>query len=251
MPESKEIQFLAADLPLCPRPGNRLPPLPRTIQEYFSLFDNGGDRRVGEASALYLTSTVAASSIRELNPDARIIAIFREPAEFLRSLHLQFRQSRLEDQADFGRALALEDSRREGRHIPRLCFRPAVLLYSQHVRYTEQLRRYRDAFDRDQILVLVYEEFRTDNAAILREVLRFLALDESIPVRPVEANPTVWIRSRLLDELVRRASVGVGPFSSAVKAGVKATVPRATRRTLVNAVQARNVQETCPPRTRA
>ena len=75
-----------------------------------------------------------------------VIAILREPASFLRSLHLQNLQSHYEDQKDLRRALDLEPERREGRSVPRRSQWPQVLLYSEHVRYTEQLRRYDDVF---------------------------------------------------------------------------------------------------------
>ncbi len=63
-------------------------------QEYVALFAGATpEQRVGEASALYLWSRTAAARIAQARPDARIIAILREPASFLRSLHLQFLQT--------------------------------------------------------------------------------------------------------------------------------------------------------------
>ena len=68
----------------------------------------------------YLRSSTAASRIAELQPDARIIAILREPASLVRSLHLQFVQTHVETEKDLRKALALEHARRQGRHIPRV-----------------------------------------------------------------------------------------------------------------------------------
>src|SRR5271154_6220033 len=63
-------------------PGKR----PRTLAGYMSLFaDARADQLVGEATPLYLRSSVAASRIAALRPDARMIAILREPSSFLRS----------------------------------------------------------------------------------------------------------------------------------------------------------------------
>src|SRR5437588_778856 len=86
-------------------------------------------------------------------------------------------------------APALEPDRREGRRIPRRCHQPQDLLYSEHVRYVEQLRRYHDVFAREQVLVLIYEDFRRDNEATVRTVLRFLGLDDTLPVELVETKP--------------------------------------------------------------
>ena len=92
----------------------------------------------------------------------------------LRSLHLQLLQDHSETESDLRAALSLEGERREGKHIPRECARPAALYYSEHVRYVEQLRRYHEVFASEQMLVLIYDDFRADNAATVRTVLRFL-----------------------------------------------------------------------------
>src|SRR5438105_1053894 len=64
-----------------------------SLQEYTALFTGArADQLIGEASTSYLWSTSAAARIAHSRPDARIIAILREPASFLRSLHLQLLQ---------------------------------------------------------------------------------------------------------------------------------------------------------------
>ena len=205
------------------------------------------NQRAGEASVLYLTSHTAASSIAELNPAARIIAVFREPASFLRSLHLQHLQNHNENQRDLQRAIALEAARRDGRSIPRRSYRPQTLQYSEHVRYTEQLTRYHAVFSHEQVLVLIYEELRRDNTATMRRIFRFLEVDDSVAVVPVNANPTVALRSQALDDAMHRFSVGRGPYSRAVKTAVKTLVPRAARRHLLHTVQEQVVHMAAPP----
>ena len=114
--------------------------LPDTLERYLSLFAPAGpEQRAGEATPSYLLSRSAAANIAEVRPDARIIAILREPAAFLRSLHLQSLKNHAETEADFGKALALEEMRREGKAIPPRAARPQELLYSEHVHYVEQL----------------------------------------------------------------------------------------------------------------
>ena len=95
-------------------------PLPNTLEDYLSLFDSATpEQRAGDYSTSYLVSHFAASRIAELQPDARIIAILREPASFLRSLHLQLLQNHVETEKDLRRAIAFEQDRREGRRLPR------------------------------------------------------------------------------------------------------------------------------------
>jgi hypothetical protein len=210
------------------RPGSRLP---RTLDAYLALFEAAGPEQLaGEASTEYLRTPSTASRIAELCPDARIVAIFREPASFLRSLHLQLLQVGVETEVDFARAVALEEERRQGRHIPPDCPWPPALLYSEHVRYVEQLREYHEHFGRERVLAVIYDDFRRDNEAVVRQVLRFLGVDDSVAIQSTEANPTLRVRSQRGDRLVNAVSVGRGPISRTVKAAVKAVTPQRLRR---------------------
>ncbi len=223
MPELKEPWYLADDMkPRFPPPRSASPP--DTLEEYLSLFAGArAGQRIGEASSAYLLSRTAAGQIAALRPDARIIAILREPASFLRSLHLQLLRTHVESVKDLRRAIELEPLRREGRKVPRRSHRPQLLMYSDHVRYVEQLRRYRDALPKEQLLTLIYDDFRDDNAATVQSVFRFLDVDSELPVIPREANPThARMRSQHLDELLNMVSVGRGPATRAVKAALKA-----------------------------
>ena len=246
MPDLKEPVFLAADMRRRFRPP-MAGPLPTTVEEYLALFAGAApDQRAGEASAFYLSSQEAASAIAALNSEARIIAVFREPASFLCSLHLQLLQDHLENQRDLRRAIALEDRRRQGRDIPRRSYRPQALQYSKHVSYTEQLMRYHAVFAREQVLALIYDDLRGDNAATVRKVYRFLGVGDSVDIMPVDANPTVALRSQVLDDTVHRVSVGRGPYSRMVKAGIKAIMPQPVRRGLLRTVQENVVHGPAP-----
>jgi hypothetical protein len=236
LPERKEPWYFAEELHerTPPRPGGT----PATLAEYTALFAGAAPhQRVGEISPLYLWSHTAAARISEVRPDALIVAILREPASLLRSLHLEFVQGYVEVEPDLARALALEPERRAGRSIPRHTYWPKALLYSEHVDYVEQLRRYRDRFGAERMLVLIYDEFRADNAAALAQVLRFLGVDDAHPIAPVETNPSVQVRSQRLHELVHAVSVGRGPASRALKGTVKALTPRRLRRGALHATQ--------------
>jgi hypothetical protein len=242
-PPNKEPYFLADEL----RPPAATPRsfghTPTSIEEYLSLFAPAlAEQRTGEASAPYLWSRTAARRIAEMQPDARIIAILREPASFLYSLHLQLVQIYIEPETDFAKAIALEQARRAGRNLPEsLLWGPRGTLYSEYVRYVEQLRRYHDAFGPEHVLVLIYDDFRADNEGTVRQVLRFLGVEDASPVQALEANPTVAARSRTLHELVHTVAVGRGPVTRAVKQSVKALTPDAPRRRALHALRRRLV----------
>jgi sulfotransferase family protein len=238
MPELKEPRFFASDLrPLFePSPSARLP---HTLDEYLALFDAAGpEQRVGEASPSYLRSSTAAAAIAALYPAARIIAILREPASFVRSLHLQLVRDRVETERDLARAFAAESIVRAGR---------SVLRYSDHVRYVEQLCRYGAVFPPQQVLVLIYDDFRADNEGTVRRVLRFLDVDDAQPIAAVEANPAVQVRPGS----VRRKAVslygGHGPLARALTAGV-GLLPRGGRgREALRAIRRRLLYTDPPP----
>jgi len=185
---------------------------------------------MGEASPSYLRSRVAASRIAEVNPDARIIAILRDPADLVRSLHLQLLKEHVETEADLRRAIASEQTIRAGLRVRR---------YSDHVNYVEQLRRYDDAFPAEQLLILIYDDFRRDNAATVREVLRFLGVDTAPATISVEANPSVRLRSRRLDALVRALYAGDSRSARAARNALRTLLPKRMRGDSLAAIRRR------------
>ncbi len=240
MPAGKEPWFFAEELR--ERPPPRPEGIPGTLAEYAEWFSSAApEQRVGEASPQYLRSPTAARSIAEVCPDARIIVIFREPASFLYSLHLQYVQANVETESDFARALSLEQSRRLGLELPRHTYWPRAIFYSDHVRYAEQLRRFHEVFPRGNVHVIIYEDFLADNERTIREVLRFLDVEDSVPINQSRANPTVSPRSQMLNELVHAVGVGRGPVANTLKASIKALTPPSLRRGAFRYVQRRLV----------
>jgi hypothetical protein len=247
MPALKEPAYFATDL-RSRFQRKAAGPLPVTLDQYLALFDSASpEQRVGEASSSYLVSATAARNIAGLRPSARMIAILREPAGFLRSLHLQLLQNHIESEQSLRKALALEAQRRQGRRIPRRSPRPQALLYSERVRYVEQLRRYHELFGRERVLVLIYDDFRAENEATVRRVLRFLDVDPTIAIESSEANPTVRMRSQRLDELVHTLTVGRSPLVRAARGSVKALAPQRLRHAALHGVRRRFVLAAPPP----
>lgn len=245
MPDIKELRFFAADMRSHFQEG---PAEPNALDDHLSLFAGAQQgQRVGEMSSLYLWSRSAASAIADVQPAARIIAILREPASFLRSLHLQLLQNHIETQKSLRKAISLEEARRQGKHIPRGCARPYALMYSERVQYVEQLRRYHALFPPEQVLVLIYDDFRRDNQAAMRTVLRFLEVDDADPIEPIEANPTVALRSARLDEFTRSLRAGRGPVLRALRDMGKALTTQRIRKELYYPTLRRTVYGKPPP----
>jgi hypothetical protein len=228
MPDFKEPMFFARnwDAPAHaadqPRRFDQTGRRSETLEDYLSLFEPAEpDQRVGEASTFYLWSALAPGRIAAARPDARIIAILREPASFIASLHMQMLQNQAESERDLLRAIALEPSRRAGRDIPAHAYWPEALMYTERVRYTEQLERYHAAFGRARVLTLIYDDFRAENEATVRQVLRFLDVDDTAPLRVVDANPSVRVRSMRLNTIVSDARQGHTAGARALRATVR------------------------------
>jgi Sulfotransferase family len=238
----KEPKFFASDL-RARFQSARGHSLPQTLEQYLSLFTAASSEQLaGEASPWYLCSQTAAANIAELQPAARMIAILREPASFLRSLHLQLLRSHVETERDLRKAISLESARRDGKRIPRRSHLPQLLHYSEHVRYAEQLQRYRVLFPPEQMLVLIYDDFRRDNQATVRAVLRFLEVDDDLPIEEVHVKQTNrTMRSPQLDDLMRSVTVGRSPISRSARVAARALIPAQLRRDAFAAVRQRGV----------
>jgi hypothetical protein len=220
MPELKEPEFFARELhPNLEHDEQH----PKTLEQYLELFAPAGSaKRVGEASVSYLRSRESAARIAALVPDARIIALFREPATMMRSLHLQ----RLEDYQETEKDLRKAMERERGEHEPTSGHRYSI----DWVQYTEHLRRYHAAFAAERVLVLIYDDFLADNAATIRKVLHFLDIDESVPISTSKANQTVLVRSPRAYALLRSLYLGQGPATRHLKRAIKALTSQKIRR---------------------
>ena len=251
MPDVKEPMFLAGDMR--PREGYAGEPreqqYPHTLEQYLELFSGArADQRAGEASTFYLWSRTAAQRIAELAPDARIIAILREPASLLRSLHLMYLRWGVEAEKDLRKAISLEATRREGKQIPQRSHRPQLLQYSEHVQYVPQLRRYHACFKRERVLTLIYDDFRHDNEATVRRVLEFLGVDDLAAIDVKKVNVTTrTVRSWRAKQLLYSISRGQGPIARSTRASIKALTTPQVRRAAVKAIRRRAVTTAPPP----
>jgi sulfotransferase family protein len=161
-------------------------------ERYLALFAGAGTRKwAGEASVSYLYSRAAAARIRERSPGAKIIAMLRDPADMIHSLH--FRRVELGQEPFVGleQALAAQEGRRSGA----LPGGYGLFHYEAVASYSEQLERYFRAFGRENVHVILYDDLRRDAAGVLRAALRFLDLAEDVPIDLSPVNQGRRIRS--------------------------------------------------------
>jgi Sulfotransferase domain len=194
LPFHKEPLFFGSDL--THRYGRLTP------QEYVALFrDARPDQLVGEASAWYLYSETAAREIRDAAPDARIVVMLRNPIDVMYAQHSQLLFTRQESIATFAEALAAEPRRLEGRDLPPGSFRRENLYYRRMVRFADQLERYLEAFGRERVHVIVFDDLRADTRAVYLRLLDFLGVEPYEPAAFQARNESQRIRSGWLQRL--------------------------------------------------
>ncbi len=166
----KEPHFFAQDLGTYPRI--------KTLEEYRQLFlDSTPDHlRVGEASVYYLRSTVALPNIREFNPDAKIIAMFRNPVEMVHALHSQLLYVAEENVPDLETAWRLQERRARGLDLPPRSRGPFLLQYAEFGRFGTQVERVLSAFPPAQVKLILYDDFRASPQRVYDDVIDFLGL---------------------------------------------------------------------------
>jgi sulfotransferase family protein len=153
----------------------------RGVDWYRTWFQGAGSvPAVGEATPTYLYNDKARHRMAEILPDSRLIAILRNPVDRAYS-HYWHNCRRGREPLSFQEALAVEQRRlaeapqaRRGRYA-----------YMDRGRYLRQLLAVVDLYPRGALLVLILEEFSRDPVKGLREVWRFLGVDEAfVPRRP-------------------------------------------------------------------
>lgn len=154
-----------------------------SIDQYESLFSSaGGYSVIGEASTTYLYSESAARNIYEYNPDAKIIAILRNPVQLLHSWYNYISYTSEEPSSTFEQALSLESERKnDWGLIPKSVWFPTRVFYRELVRFDDQLLRYYDLFDDSNVKVIVLEDLAENPLEVYNEILRFLDVEPHLP----------------------------------------------------------------------
>jgi len=168
MPPLKEPHYFADDLPHMQAVA--------TETDYLALFKPAGPEHiaVGEASVMYLYSSVALRRIHEFAPDAKIVAMLRHPVEMVYSFHSQLLYGFHEEEKDFSKAWELQEARRQGQHLPARPTDAALLQYKALGELGRQVETLLNTFPAEQVKLILFDDFKRSPKAIYDEVLAFL-----------------------------------------------------------------------------
>ena len=167
---------------------------PLTLQRRWARA-RGGDVVAGEATPYYIFHPLVPERVAATIPDARLIAVLRDPVERAYSHYQMMRRSKREE-LSFEDALEAEADRlaseaeveleagttrfRIGTGERRKHYHHRHHSYFARGLYADQLERWLAHFPREQLLVLPVEDLAARRAETLRNVLDFLG------VRPLE-----------------------------------------------------------------
>ena len=194
-------------------------------EDYEGLFDGApaGTLR-GESTTLYLRDPAAHERIARLVPDARLVAVVRDPVDRAHSNWTHLRSAGLEPETDFLRACGLEQSRVERGWGP-------FWRYVELGRYGAQLDHLYSVFPREQVHVVLYRDLRREPVSTLDGICAFLGVDAglvgSVPASNVTAAPAA---SGLTDRLVTKAGPVLDRLPPAVRHPVTSRVRQRLQR---------------------
>jgi len=164
------------------------PALHAELARYVALFERAGDERVrGEASTGYLAHPTAAAHLHRHLPDAKLIAILRDPADrahshMVHSRRIFAEQGQVPVTIEAGRPLTeefcdvVDNALRHGSRPPATTVAEVWLRTGF---YFEHLSRFMSLFAEGQLRVILFDDLVRDAQAVMAEVFRFLGVDET------------------------------------------------------------------------
>ena len=175
----------------------------------------------GEASPYYMFHPLVGERIAADLPEARLVAILRDPVERAYSAYTHERARGFET-LSFEEALAAEPERLAGEE-ERLRRDPTYVssahqhnAYLARGRYVDQLERLEASVGRERLLVVDFDDLSMDFARTFGEVLDFLGLEQWLPETFEQKNARP--RSKLDPDLRDRLRADFEPYDERLAA---------------------------------
>jgi len=133
---------------------------------------------IGDGSVSYLYDPLAIRRAVAFDSRAKFIVAVRNPVDMLRSYHARMLFTLDEDQKDFSRAWALQESRRAGHDLPRRCRDPQLLQYGEVASLGKYVEKLFQAVGREHCHVVVFDDLIDDPGRVYLQLLRFIGIDD-------------------------------------------------------------------------
>jgi hypothetical protein len=182
------------------------------------------DKLRGESTPFYLYDLTAHARMAADVPDAKIIAMLRDPVDRAYSNWNHLRSDGLEPIPSFLDALAAEDDRVARGWAP-------FWHYRRLGRYAEQLQSLYNYFPREQVMVLRYRELVDDPVGTMTRVDEFLGITPHAArvANPENVHPYVVdsLRTRALGRVIRTGAAAGSLFPPQAWRAVEAQLLKA------------------------
>lgn len=177
-------------------------------KSYCKLFDGvSNEVAIGEASTTYLPTSRASKRIKYHIPDAKLIAVLRNPVDRAYAAFMHAVRDGREPITNFDEALQAEEDRIKNNW-------GFLWRYQSLGFYSEQIRSYFDSFKQGQIKVYIYDDFTNSPSKVLQNIFQFLEVDDKfVPNIAAKYNVSGIPRNRKLHEFLRKPT----PVKSVVK----------------------------------
>ena len=200
-----------------------------TLEKYQGVFAKADDntRVLGESSPLYLISAQVPQRIIKQNPNTKIVLSLRNPADvaFANFVHLVREGAESLDIEDI--ALIFDEDRYKAENLYPFCDHLSLPRYARH------LPVWLDTFGRENLHIIIYEEFKADRRQTLSRLFEFLSLDDNVEIEvDRKVNVSGMPRSTKVRDLIQ-GSMGL-------KAVLKKVMPTGPRRRLRQALETLN-----------
>ena len=165
--------------------------------EYLGLFKQSKDETaIGEASTWYLYDPLVPRRINQVFPRAKLIAVLRNPVDRAFSAFLHLVRERRESCQDFECGLNKEEQRIANNYSPLWHYKSVGFYY-------QQLERYYALFPENQILVIIYEQYRDNPRKSLEKITEFLEVEPFKQfTKTAQHNISGIPKSKTLDNLI-------------------------------------------------
>ncbi len=189
----------------------------RNKKDYLALFEKVKDEKIiGEASVWYLSDPDSSNLIYQTLPHAKILISLRDPVERVFS-HYFFQINKNLLNISFHEQIKKEMNCGLDYSIPRIGLEAGI--------YSEDVKRFLNIFGKNQVKIIIFEEFIQNKEKTLEEILKFLGLNYKV--------------NRLDDKVYNPYSPPRGPISERIRKSdtlfqiAKRIIPKFVRKSMV------------------
>jgi hypothetical protein len=197
-------------------------------KKYLNLFKNAKNcKAIGESSPVYLYCPHSALEIKNRFPNSKIIISLRNPIEIAHSEYFSLKFMGFDKNRSFNELL---DSSKE--QLDQNEFHIDSLLEAGF--YSKHIKRFQKIFSKNQIKIIIFEEYIKNTIPTINSILSFLDIDKSIAFKPAPKGaykvPRNFASQKLMNNSTfRKTAKFIIPTAARQKIGERFLVKESSR----------------------